>query len=203
MLEQYIRPSYQKYFVDPLASWISNQTTVKPNLISLLSIILGILAALLLIARENMLSCLFLLFSGYLDTLDGTLARIKNCSSKQGTVIDIVGDRIVEIAIIFGLLCIAPNLRIFPIFWMLASSLLCITTFLVVGIFASNESEKSFYYSPGLMERPEAFAFFIVMILIPSLFFYLAWIYTVLVSFTGIYRMIEFIVQPRRQHGIH
>lgn len=193
MLEGYFRPAYQRYLVNPLAESLATYTKIKPHIITLISILFGIISSTFIIAGKNNVACLFLLVSGYCDTLDGTLARIKKSSSAQGAVIDIVGDRIVEIAVIFGLFCVEPNSRAYASFWMLASSLICITTFLVVGIFSNNKSEKSFHYSPGLMERPEAFIFFILMIVIPKLFFLLAWIYTALVCFTAVYRMTEFI----------
>lgn len=193
MLEGYFRPAYQRYLVNPLAESLATYTKINPHSITLISILFGIISSVCIMTGENSVACIFLLLSGYCDTLDGTLARIKKSSSMQGAVIDIVGDRIVEIAVIFGLFCVEPNSRAYASFWMLASSLICITSFLVVGIFSANQSKKSFHYSPGLMERPEAFIFFVTMILVPNLFFLLAWVYTALVCFTAVYRISEFI----------
>lgn len=68
----------------------------------------------------------------------------------------------------------------------------CMYSFLLVGMFSENSSQKSFYYSPGFIERAETFLFFIVMILLPSTVFYLGIIYTILVSWTTLYRCYEF-----------
>lgn len=48
-----------------------------------------------------------------------------------------------------------------------------------------NISEKGFHYSPGLVERAEAFLFFIAMILYPRYFYLLAYLFTVLVFLTS------------------
>ncbi|WBV63947.1 CDP-alcohol phosphatidyltransferase family protein [Legionella pneumophila 130b] len=100
-----------------------------------------------------------LLLSGYCDTLDGTIARLTNHSSDWGSVLDIMTDRVVEVGVVFALWAINPNERGLGSLLMMASILLCITSFLVVGIFKTNDSEKSFHYSPGLIERAEAFVF--------------------------------------------
>ncbi|MBK2007398.1 CDP-alcohol phosphatidyltransferase, partial [Francisella orientalis] len=75
---------------------------------------------------------------------------------------------------------------------MMMSIIVCISSFLLVGIFGQKESSKSFYYSPGLIERAETFIFFIVMILLPSTVFVLGLIYTLLVLWTTLYRCYEF-----------
>ena len=67
----------------------------------------------------------------------------------------------------------------------LLANLLCITSFLVVGIFVEQNSNKSFFYHEGLMERAEAFIFFILMMLIPQWFAFLAVVYTILVLLTA------------------
>ena len=78
---------------------------------------------------------------------------------------------------------------------MLGSMLLCITSFLVVGIFVANDSHKSFHYNPGIMERAEAFIFFIAMMLWPSAFVGLAMLFSLLVTLTAIIRLTQFYKQ--------
>lgn len=75
---------------------------------------------------------------------------------------------------------------------MLTSILLCVTSFLVVGIFTEKQTEKSFYYSPGLIERGEAFFFFILMILFPSYFVLLSSLFILLVLLTTAIRVVQF-----------
>lgn len=131
--------------------------------------------------------------SGFCDTLDGSLARAKNLSSPRGAVLDIVSDRLVELAILIGLYLYAPQERGLLVIGMLGGAFLCVTTFLVVGIFQENHSEKSFHYSPGIMERTEAFIFFSLMILLPPFFASLAILFIGLTSLTAFIRITQFI----------
>ena len=110
----------------------------------------------------------------------------------MGAVLDIFSDRCVESALVVGFYWLDPIGRGLPAIAMLVSILLCITSFLVVGIFSENESQKSFHYSPGLMERTEAFIFFALMMFLPQWFHLLAWVFAGLVLYTGVRRIIEF-----------
>jgi archaetidylinositol phosphate synthase len=196
MIETYLRGPYQYYFVDPLASFLVRKST-RPVLITFGALLAGI-AATPFIAWEYAYAATFLiLLSGYFDTLDGTIARTSGQTSPQGAVLDIVSDRIVEFAIVLGLFLADPLSRGLACILMLGSILLCITSFLVVGIFSENKGEKSFHYSPGFMERAEAFTFFILMILFPTSFFILAALFTTLVTLTAIVRISQFLQQAK------
>lgn len=139
-----------------------------------------------------------LLLSGYFDILDGSVARLQGSSSSFGTILDILSDRFVESFII-----IAIFINQLDIAWvgllMMMSIIVCISSFLLVGIFSQKESSKSFYYSPGLIERAETFIFFIVMILFPNMVLILGLIYTLLVLWTTLYRCYEFYVYDKQR----
>ncbi len=190
MIEPYVRPLYQVVFGDPLAKYIGKK--LSPNGVTALGIITGSLILPALYFNLQIVAFILLLLSGMFDTLDGTVARLFGKSTSFGTVIDIVGDRIVEVCIIIGLYSVAPDARALGALLMLGSAFLCVTTFLVVGIFSENDSNKGFHYSPGLMERPEAFCFFGAMILLPDFFFAFSLLFTVLVSLTAYIRIAEF-----------
>ena len=175
---------------DPLAKIIGK--SLSPDGVTVLSIVTGVLIAPALYFDQQVLAFVLLLLTGLFDTLDGTVARLFGKCSSFGTILDIVGDRAVETAIILGLFFVSPDDRALPALLMLGSAFLCVTSFLVVGIFSENDSQKGFYYSPGLMERPEAFCFFGLMILLPSFFPPLAYLFSFLVSMTALVRMIEF-----------
>ncbi|WP_019217030.1 CDP-alcohol phosphatidyltransferase family protein [Legionella tunisiensis] len=190
MLEQSVRPLYQTLLVEPTVRWIGHR--IEPLTITVLAGILGFLFIPALLLNFPYTAVALLLASGYCDTLDGTLARFQKSTTALGTVLDIVIDRFVEFSVILGLYLLAPNIRALATIFMLGSILLCITSFLVVGIFTPNESDKSFHYSPGLMERAEAFSFFIVMALIPHYFNLLAWTFSFLVCLTAVIRLKQF-----------
>ncbi|MDF1677359.1 MAG: CDP-alcohol phosphatidyltransferase family protein [Legionellaceae bacterium] len=190
MIEQALRDVYQKVCVDRFAMRLKNKLT--PNFVTILSGILGILVLPALYGHQILLAVLLLLLSGYCDTLDGTLARLTQNSTHWGSVLDITVDRLVEFSVLLALFLVEPASRGLWCLLMLGSMLLCITSFLVVGFFTENKSNKSFHYSPGLMERAEAFLFFIAMMVWPVSFPYLAFIFTILVSFTALFRLYEF-----------
>lgn len=195
MIEEYARPSYQKLLVNPMANFIAKYWHWSANLVTLFSFIFGSLAAVAIYYQVSWLAIGMILLSGYCDTLDGTLARLQHQSTDIGSMLDILCDRYVEFILIMALFLVEPASRGIPSMLMLGSVLLCITSFLVVGIFSENNSHRSFYYSPGLMERAEAFIFFIAMILIPAWFAPLAYLFSFLVVLTALIRVIQFAKQ--------
>ncbi|NCT57292.1 MAG: hypothetical protein GW760_06250 [Legionella sp.] len=78
-------------------------------------------------------------------------------------MLDITTDRFVEFVVLLALWSVSPQERGFCAILMLGSILLCITSFLIVGIFTANDSDKGFRYSPGIMERAEAFSFLVIL----------------------------------------
>ncbi|MBA2709032.1 MAG: CDP-alcohol phosphatidyltransferase family protein [Tatlockia sp.] len=193
MIEPHLRQVYQRILVNPVANLLKN--TITPNQMTILSGYLGLLVLPALMLHHVYLAITLLLLSGFCDTLDGTLARLNQRSSDWGSVLDITTDRLVEFVVIFALFFQAPPERGLWSILMLGSMLLCITSFLVVGIFTANDSNKSFHYSPGLMERAEAFLFFIAMMLWPNAFVFLAVVFTILVSLTAVSRLKQFYSQ--------
>ena len=192
MLEATFRPVLEQYIIGPCVSCFAKFSFVKPNHMTGLGCLIGVLVmpAIYLDYRWSALLCLWL--SGFFDVLDGALARKNHQTSLRGTVYDIVSDRIVEVSVILGLYLLAIHERATVSLLMLASILICVTSFLVVGIVSDMVSNKTFYYSPGLMERAEAFLFFTLMILFPSQFIWLGILFSVLVLFTAIQRVFEF-----------
>lgn len=191
MIDTYYRSTYQAIFVDPVVSLLQ-KLQMHPSIITGAALCFG-LAALPAIAMGMTMSAVFLLLaSGYFDTLDGSLARAQAIPSPKGAVLDIISDRLVESAVILGLYLYDPESRGLLTLLMLISVLMCVTTFLVVGIFIKNHGNKSFYYSPGIVERSEAFIFFILMILCPAYFGWLAPLFITLVFLTSLIRFIDF-----------
>lgn len=190
MIETYIRPFYQRILVDPVARALGKK--ISPSQVTMLAGIAGLLVLPSLYFEAHLAAIALLLLSGYLDTLDGSLARLTKHCSNWGSVLDITTDRLVEFTVIFALWVIAPDNRSVWVILMLGSILLCITSFLVVGVFTANDSVKGFHYSPGIMERAEAFLFFIAMILWPAWFAILAFLFSVLVLATAIIRLKQF-----------
>ena len=192
MIDSNFRTPYQRLVIHPLLKW-KTLHRFSPQMFTLLGMLTGILVTFFLYFQSSILALVLLALSGFFDTLDGSLARHLGKASPKGAALDITADRLVEFAIILGLYLYFPEKRALLCIGMLGAILICITTFLVVGVFEQNDSEKSFHYSPGLIERGEAFIFFALMVLFPSLFSPIALIFISLTSITAYIRVFQFI----------
>jgi len=188
MLEARYRHHLDRYMVEPFLPYLKRVLT--PDQLTGLSLIWGLIAASAVALKWPTLATAALLLSGFADMLDGALARHIQRTGPFGCCLDIVTDRIVEGTIILGFFA-ANSQNAWACLLMLFSTLLCVTSFLVVGLFIPNSSEKSFHYSSGLIERFEAFVFFIVMVWLPQEFNVLAVTYIVLVLWTTGYRLFQ------------
>ena len=194
MIDTHARPLVQEAIVIPAAQVFARRQ-MNPNILTLAGLLAGIAIAPMLALGHSITALLLLFATGYFDVIDGTVARLRNRACPKGAVFDISSDRVVEFAILFGLYLYAPHERALLTILMLGSVLVCITTFLVVGVFSTNEGEKGFHYSAGLMERSEAFLLFAVMIAFPSTYFVVASAFAILVTATAVTRVYEFAKQ--------
>ena len=191
MIEQTIRPFYQKILVEPVARGLCHHTT--PLKVTMASGVFGLMFIPLIYLNWKLAAVSVLLFSGYLDTLDGTLARVQQTSSSVGSVLDIMMDRLVEFSAIFGLYLLSPQERATTTIILLGSILWCITSFLVVGIFTPNQGPKGFHYSPGIIERAETFIVIILMVIWPQAYNGFAIALAFLILITTLLRLYQFV----------
>jgi phosphatidylglycerophosphate synthase len=96
--------------------------------------------------------------SGFLDAVDGSMARITK-PSPWGTVLDVSFDRLVEISVILGLAFRFPEVM-WALLLLSVSIIYSMTIFLTVGAVSEKQGMKSFYYQAGLAERTEGFILF-------------------------------------------
>ncbi len=190
MIDTKWRTPFQTLLIDPLLR-IPLIARRAPLTLTLLAALSGLCIPLLLAYHASLMALMLLALSGLCDVLDGSIARKQQCTSPIGAACDITSDRLVECCILIGLYLYDPA-RALPVMVMMGASLLCVTTFLVVGIFSENASEKSFHYSAGLIERGEAFIFFACMIVLPGYFLPLSILYSGLVLLTATIRLKQF-----------
>lgn len=190
MLDQALKQQYYRFILSPIINYCALKC--KPLWITLIGLLSGLLFLPFAILSYKITAIALLILSGFCDTLDGAIARKSHQDSHFGAVLDIMADRVVEVAVIVSFYFLNPQANALAVIAMLVSCLLCITSFLVVGIFKKNQSDKSFHYSPGLIERAEAFIFFILMLLMPKQFLILAFIFSFLVLYTAAKRVYEF-----------
>jgi phosphatidylglycerophosphate synthase len=177
--------------VDPLferiATWLL-KLRFTPNLVTVLAFLIGICAGMLLYLRLPVAAVLVLWLSGLLDAVDGTMARLSGRSSLVGAVLDVTADRVVELGFVWALALQHPA-QLLPLLGLVSCILLSMTVFLTTGMLAQNNSNKSFFYPAGLMERTEGFLFFSLMALFQSHLALITWVFAGLILFTALQRL--------------
>lgn len=163
---------------------------LTPNNVTIIALIVGIFTSLFIYLDMRVLAIITLWVSGYLDAVDGDMARSSNKTSLFGTLMDITFDRIVEISMIlvFGLKIIDVRLNLMIL---LSSILMSMTIFLTVGALTDKKGMKSFYYQAGVAERSEGFILFTLMILFQSYIGIIANLFSIVVLFTAVQRLLE------------
>jgi phosphatidylglycerophosphate synthase len=94
------------YFYQQIAFLITSflmKTKITPNIVTLISLIFGLLSAFFVFKHSIVLSIVFLNISFILDCVDGQLARVKRLESDFGMWLDNISDRIVENAIVLSI----------------------------------------------------------------------------------------------------
>ena len=163
---------------------------LTPNNVTILALLLGVSTSIFLYFDMQIIAVTLLWVSGYLDAVDGAMARRSNSSSSFGTLLDIVSDRIVEVSIVLVLGLKFVDVR-YNLIVLTVCILMSMTIFLTVGALSEKKGVKSFYYQAGVAERSEGFIFFSLMILIPSYLGIITNIFSILIIITAIQRFLD------------
>lgn len=159
------------------------------NGVTKIAFAIGISSGLLIYLDKPILAVIALWLSGYLDVVDGTMAR-KTKPSPWGTLLDISFDRLVEIGVILGLAFRFPD-SMWALLLLCASIVIAMTIFLTVGALSDKKGMKSFYYQAGLAERTEGFILFTLMILFSTYLTAITLIFFAIQIFTISQRLAE------------
>ena len=163
---------------------------LKPNHVTMIALLVGLSTSIFLYFDMGIMAVIVLWISGYLDAVDGAMARSSKSTSSFGTLLDIVSDRLVEVGmiIVFGMKFIDVR---FNLIILAVSILMSMTIFLTVGACTERKGMKSFYYQAGVAERSEGFILFSLMILLPNYLGVITNIFSILVLFTAAQRFLE------------
>lgn len=159
------------------------------NDVTVLALVLGLLSGVFIYLQMPIASLVLLWVSGYLDAVDGSIARVKG-STLFGTVMDVTFDRVVEIALILGIAFRYPEQRL-NLIVLTCSIIISMTIFLTTGVMSDKISEKSFYYQTGLAERTEGFVMFSLMIIFSQYLSILIIAFYLMIFFTAGQRFLE------------
>lgn len=94
-----LRP-YVKKFIDPLARKIN----IKPNYLTILGLLIALVAAYMFAMGSLLWGGIFIALSGFLDIIDGAVARNNNSITKFGGFLDSTADRFSDAFIIIGII---------------------------------------------------------------------------------------------------
>lgn len=185
--------THGRKYVDPIINCGANffiKLNLTANNVTVIALILGILTSVFIYIDMNILAVITLWISGYLDGVDGSIARKTKTTSLFGTLMDITFDRIVETSIILSLAMRYSNARINFIV-LLICIIISMTIFLTVGALVEKKGMKSFYYQAGVAERSEGFLMFSLMILVPNYIVIFTNLFSAIIFITIIQRIIE------------
>ncbi|MEH7251115.1 CDP-alcohol phosphatidyltransferase family protein [Neobacillus niacini] len=165
---------------------------LNANHVTYIAFFVGITASIYIFLGQPIVGVVLLWISGFLDAVDGSMARQSGSSSSWGTILDVTFDRVVEIGILIALAMRHPEPTILFILLLLAVSIIfTMTIFLTVGALAEKESYKSFYYQPGLAERTEGFILFSLMVLFQGNLAFWTIVFIAVEIITGLQRLLE------------
>ena len=185
--------THARKYVNPIIELVAEfllKLKLTPNNVTILALLLGVSTSIFLYFDMHIIAVTLLWVSGYLDAVDGAMARRSNSSSSFGTLLDIVSDRIVEVSIVLVLGLKFVDVR-YNLIVLTVCILMSMTIFLTVGALSEKKGVKSFYYQAGVAERSEGFIFFSLMILIPSYLGIITNIFSILIIITAIQRFLE------------
>lgn len=98
-----VRKATTSYLTEPTVRLLA-RTAITPNAITWVGFVLAIGAAVLIAGGYLISAGLVLLVAGFLDTLDGALARYTNRVTRFGAVLDATLDRLSEGALLLGVM---------------------------------------------------------------------------------------------------
>ena len=185
--------THGRKYISPLFKGAANiflNLNMTPNNITIIGFIIGLLPFVFIYAGKPLIAVTLLWVSGFLDAVDGEMARVSNNSTPWGTLMDITFDRLVELGVILAMALKEPQSRMHLLF-LTAAIIISMTIFLTVGALSQNKGGKSFYYQAGVAERTEGFIFFTLMILIPTHLQLITGIFSMLIAITALQRLIE------------
>jgi phosphatidylglycerophosphate synthase len=185
MIDSKLRSKIQPAF-DYLSKFLISRN-ISPDTITLWALFSGLISS-ILIYNDNPISAIVLLWtSGFLDVIDGSVARLNGKSTKAGAFYDLIFDRIVEISIVVSLSLVHHEYSIFYILF-LSAVIFNFSTFLAAGALIDNTGKKSMHYDSGIAERTETFIVFTIIIAVPSLTPIFLGFFNILIILTGIRR---------------
>jgi phosphatidylglycerophosphate synthase len=193
MFDSYLR-RWKDRLIEPLAAPLAS---VSPALLTLLGLLTGLTAAFLAAIGSVVPSLLVWFLSRILDGLDGLVARRFNKQSDFGGYLDIICDFAVYAAVPIGLTLAHPTTTNFialaimlSSFYINAASWMYLSALLEKRAAHTSDTQTSIIMPSGLVGATESITAFCIFLLFPAHIAPLFGIFTVMVFFTVIQRLV-------------
>lgn len=181
-----------KPLVKSVAKFLS-KIGVTPNLATFIMLFFSILSFVALVCFSNLfLFSIFVFITGFLDGVDGAIARIKERATLFGGFFDSVMDRMSEFVIFFALLIYSWNSLLWGIIDM--KFIIFISFFSSIMISYLRSRAEVFFkgdFDFGLMARSERLFYLVITMMIANFYGYFnefLFIFMLLVLTTAIFR---------------
>lgn len=169
---------------------------ISANAMTLFGLGMGLAAAVAIAASWFFLGLVLIIVSRLADGLDGAIARASK-KTDFGGYLDITADFLFYGAIPFGFILANPAYNAIPGAFLLLAFYFNGGTFLGYAVLAEKHDLtteqrgiKSLYFTDGLLEGTETIAFFIILVIWPSLFPVFAVIFAILTFVTATGRLL-------------
>ena len=180
---------------------IFSKTGLTPNQFTLLTIISAVAAFYFIIMEDFAAAAILILVTGFLDFIDGSVARFLRKSTRRGAYLDTIVDRYVEFIIISAFLFVALPGLILPasawVFLYLFGSLM--TTYSKAAAKEKDIIKREL--SKGLIERGERFIILFIGVLLAfyekTFLLYVIIILAIVTNITALQRIITVLRKSR------
>lgn len=169
---------------------------ISADTVTAAGLVTGLLCAFAVAMQWYGTALVLLLLNRVLDGLDGAVARA-TAPTDSGGYFDIVVDYVFYAGVPLAFAVADPARNALPAAALLAGFCLTATGFLAFAIIAAKrglesdaQGRKSFFYSTGLVEGSETIIFFVLMMLLPDWFPYIAGLFAVLCVVTAVQRTV-------------
>jgi len=129
-----------------------SRTAITPSAITWFGFLLSLGAAALIITEHLLAAGLVVLIAGFLDMLDGALARYTNRVTRFGAILDSTLDRLSEAAVLLGILVLYAKAQIIAPILLVGVALI---SSLLVSYIRARAEAVSLECQAGLFTRPE------------------------------------------------
>jgi 1L-myo-inositol 1-phosphate cytidylyltransferase / CDP-L-myo-inositol myo-inositolphosphotransferase len=190
-------PIIDRYIIRKISGFISGfliRTTVTPNQVTVISLILGIISGAFFSLGEytyTITAGLLYFLSTVFDQCDGEVARLKHMETEFGWKLDIIVDAIVNAVIVIGI-TIAAYMKMGSVLVIIAGffAMTGISISLLLTTYFSHDSKKD-TGTKEMLDKLNNKDFFYIIMLLSVIFNQMIWFLLIMAVGTNIYWIVH------------